>query len=330
MRRASRVKQTELVPTWTRLWRHPATAVAVSSLGLLLTVLAADAVRRTSWAIACPHSTWTIGESTMWALAAFSCVALVVSGPWLSWRLPTNRTGPCLTVAGFALAASIYGSYTPVPASPWAERLLPTVYIAAVVIAVTGWPTGHMPARWSRPFGWAVRRLRGRRNRERVRLRRSCWRASCRGGRCCWDLPTLADAATSALGSNVVAVLLHGVAPDPVPRLRRSSPREHAAERAGDLATGVRRRRWSSAPPNSGRFASSMAAAPLGGFGGRSTPIGMVGASVEFGRYGAVALLLVWSESMRRRSRTSTPSERWLRRAWVLPRPASICPTRSL
>jgi len=55
-------------------------------------------------------------------------------------------------------------------------------------------------------------------------------------------------------------------------------------------------------------FASTMAAAPLDKFGGRSTPIGMVGACVGFGRYGGVALLLVWSESMRRRLRTSGPS----------------------
>ncbi len=34
----------------------------------------------------------------------------------------------------------------------------------------------------------------------------------------------------------------------------------------------------------------------------------MVGACLAFGSYGAVALLLVWSESIRRRSRTADPS----------------------
>ncbi len=306
MHKAARVKQTELVPPSIHLRRNRAAVVSVASLGLVLTVLAADSVRR-HLGDRFPYASWTIGESTMWALAMFSCVALVVSGPWLSWRLPTNRTGPCLTVAGFALAASIYGSYTPTPASPWAERLLPTVYVAATVIAVSGWPTGHMPARWSRPFGWAVATyvIVGIGSdfvfAEWLISELPWWPTHL------WDLPALADAATSALGSNVVAVMLRGVAPILflafVVRRHTSMP---ASVRATSLPAFVAAALFGVS--ELWAFMSTMAAAPLGGWGGRSTPIGMVGASVELGRYGAIALLLVWSESMRRRSRMSDRS----------------------
>ena len=137
----------------------------------------------------------------MWALAFGSCVALVVSGAWLSWRLPTNRTGLCLTIAGFALAGSIYGSYTPVAASPWAELLLPTVAIAAIVVAVSRWPTGRMQKRWSSPFRLAVLAFLVDRSREQVRLRRVAPTRTLHGWRrASWDLPTWADADTSAVG----------------------------------------------------------------------------------------------------------------------------------
>jgi len=303
MRGTSHVKQTERVPTTTHPRRNPAAIVTVASLGLVLTVLAATAVRR-HLGERVPYATWTIGESTMWFLAGFSCVALVVAGPWLSWRLPTNRTGPCLTVAGFALAASIYGSYTPVPASPWAEQLLPTVYIAAVFIAVSSWPTGRMPARWSRPFGWAVAAYVIVGVGSKFVFAHSLPTDAPWWPTHLWGLPTLADAATSALGRNVVAVLLHGVAPILflafVVRRRASMPPSVRATSGPAFVAAALfgiSELWA--------FTSTMAAAPLGGYGGRSTIIGMVGASVEFGRYGAVALLLVWSESMRRRSRAS-------------------------
>jgi len=107
------VKQTGRVLTPSPPRRHPAwAAVTVASLGLLASAGAANAVLR-HLGDRYPYATWTLAESTMWALALFSCAVLVVSGPWLSWRLPTNMTGVCLTIAGFALVASIYGSYTP-------------------------------------------------------------------------------------------------------------------------------------------------------------------------------------------------------------------------
>ena len=147
----------------------------------------------------------------MWALAAFSCAVLVVSGPWLSWRLPTNMTGVCLTVAGFALVASIYGSYTPSAVSPWAEQLLPTVYIAAIAVAVSSWPTGRMPARWSRPFRRVVVVFVivgvGSKFVLPERLYGPWWPAHD------WELPALPVSGTTAIGVNVEAVVLMGAAP---------------------------------------------------------------------------------------------------------------------
>ena len=304
----SPVKQTErvLMSPQAHPKQRATAAVVVASVGLVLTALAADAVRR-HLGDRVPYATWTIAESTMWGLAMFSSVTLVLSGPWLSWRLPTNRIGLCLTVAGFALAASIYGSYTPVPANPWAERLLPTVTIAAIAVAVSSWPTGRMPARWSKPFGFAVVAylIIGLGGKfvfaDLLPGERPWWPAHL------WDLPTLADAATSAVGRNVVAVIIRGVAPIlflafvvrrhasmPVSVRTTSRPAFVAA-----MLFGVSEL-WA--------FSSTLAAAPLDRYGGRSTPIGMVGACVGFGRYGGVALLLVWSESIRRRNRTSGPS----------------------
>ena len=304
MRPTSAVKHSEQVLTSQHLRRHPAPQMVVVVLGLALTALAADAVRQ-HLGDRSPHSSWTIGESTMWALAFGSCVALVVSGAWLSWRLPTNRTGLCLTVAGFALAGSIYGSYTPVAASPWAELLLPTVAIAAIVVAVSRWPTGRMQKRWSNPFRLAVLAflLIG----IGAKFVFAEWVPFLGPwfGTGSWGLPTWAGADTSAVGRNVVKVLLLGVGPIVflafVVRRRASMP---ASVRATSLPAFVAAAvfgvtvLWG--------FASSMA--DLGGIGGRSTRIGMVGACLGFGSYGAVALLLVWSESMRRQSRTADPS----------------------
>lgn len=300
------VKQTEKVQSSPHPTQRAAVAVTVAALGLALTSLGANAVWR-HLGDRVPYATWTIGEVTMWGLAMLSCVTLVLSGPWLSWRLPTNRTGLCLSVAGFALAASIWGSYSPTPASPWAERLLPTLSVAAIAVAVSSWPTGRMPARWSKPFGLAVLAyvVVGLGSRflfaDLLLHERPWWPEQL------WELPTLTDPAASAVGRNVVAVLLHGVAPILflafIVRRHASMPASvRTTSRPAFIAAalfGVSEL-WA--------FASTMAAAPLGGFGGRSTPIGMVGACVGFGRYGAVALLLVWSEAMRRRSRPPNPS----------------------
>ena len=139
-------------------------------------------------------------------------------------------------------------------------------------------------------------RLPGDRHGEQVRLRRLDRdpRSVVAGA---WDLPTWADAATSAVGKNVVTVLLLGVAPIVflafIVRRRASMPASvRATSRPAFVAAALFgiAELWA--------FASTMA--DLGGFGGRSTSIGMVGACLAFGSYGAVALLLVWSESMRR------------------------------
>src|SRR3954447_12624261 len=105
MRVPGQVKQTGGVLTPSPPRRHAWAAVTVGSLGLLASAGAANAVRE-HLGDRSPYATWTLGESTMWVLALFSCAALVVSGPWLSWRLPTNMTGLCLTVAGLALVAA--------------------------------------------------------------------------------------------------------------------------------------------------------------------------------------------------------------------------------
>ena len=297
------------MPTDQRLRRHPGPPLLVAALGLTLTALAARAVRR-HLGDRVPYASWTIGESTMWTLASRSAVSRSHRrGSWLSWRLPTNRTGLCLTVAGFALAASIYGSYTPSPASPWAERLLPTVVDRSDRHRRVELAHGPHAEAIVEPVPAGGARLRDRRGREASSSSPTGCRKTVPGGRRTrGTCPPGQTPATSAVGRNVVAVLLHAVAPILflafVARNRANMPPSvRATSRPAFVAAvmfGVVEL-WA--------FVSTMAASPLGGFGGRSTAIGMVGACLEFARFGAVAVLLVWSESMRRRSRISTVSE---------------------
>ena len=217
----------------------------------------------------------------MWALALFSCVdarRLRDRGSLGGCR----PTGPvCVSpIAGVALAASIWGSYTPTPLSPWAERLLPTVTIAAIAVAVSSWPTGRMPARWSRAVRTGRPRLRDRRTREQVRLRRRVLHRSA------------VVAATSVGAADAHRPCDERsrsqrrcrVAPrrraDPVPRIRRPSPCEHAGERAQHVTTCVHRRRGvrrlgavGVRVDDGGRTARQASA-------DATTPIGMVGACV--------------------------------------------------
>src|SRR3954453_9360201 len=204
MRRHPGVKHAGPVPPDQQVHRHPGPQLIAAACGLGLTALAANAVRQ-HLGDRVPFARWTVGETTMWVLALSSCVALFCSGSWLSWRLPTNRTGVCLTIAGFALAASIYGRYPPTRASPWAERLFPTIATAAIVVAVSRWPTGRMRQRSSKPFRLAVLVfvLVGIGSRfvfaDWLPQDGPWWPAHF------WDVPTWADAATSAVGRNVVA-----------------------------------------------------------------------------------------------------------------------------
>ncbi len=301
MSRKSGVKYVDPMLTMQGLRRRTAAPVVVASIGLLLTAAAGTAVRR-HLSERQPNPSWTTGAATIWALAMFSCVALVISGSWLTWRLPTNRTGWCLTVAGVALTLSILATYTPGAASPWGEHLLPPVYLAAIAIAVSSWPTGRMPLRWSKPFRRAVLVYGVTAVVSKFVISESpyspWWPAHN------WMLPTLAGPATSALGRDVLRVLLGCVAPIMflafVVRQRASMPAGvRATSRPAFVAAAVLgvSELWT--------FMSTTGAAPLMGYGGRSTSIGIVGACVEFGSYGVVALLLVWSESIRRRRRTS-------------------------
>ena len=324
-----RVKQTEQVLTPSRPRRHPRASAARSRRSVwLLTALAATCRCARHLGDRVPYATWTIGESTMWVLALFSCVALVVSGPWLSWRLPTNRTGLCLTVAGFALAASIYGQLhadggqsvgraTPADGVPRGDR-------GRRVELAHGPDAGAMVE--AVPAGGG--RVRHRRGGQQVRLRRTGsygpW----------WPAHDVGAPRAAGVRDHCASVSQRRGrgAPWPSPR-SCSSPSSPAAAPACRRVCGRRRDRRSSRPrcsasPSSGPSCRRWRLRRSAGSADGPRPIGIVGAWVELGRYGAVALLLVWSESMRRRSEDLGTVERDRRSSWEPLETASTRPTR--
>ena len=157
MRATSRVKQTEQVLTSTSTCGGTPRSPCSSRRSVcVLTALAARAVRR-HLGDRVPYATWTIGESTMWVLALVQlCGAASSPAPGSRGDCPpTGRACVSPSPASRSRRRSTAATRR-APASPWAERLLPTVTIAAIVVAVSSWPTGRMPARWSKPFRLAV------------------------------------------------------------------------------------------------------------------------------------------------------------------------------
>ena len=191
------------------------------------------------------------------------------------------------------------------PSSPWAERLLPTVSIAAIVVAVSSWPTGRMPEAMVEPFRLAVLAyvvvgvgsrfvFAGLAPRRSVVAGAHVGAAHAGGPR-----RRVRSAATSwPCCSMAVAPILFLAF---VARRRASMPASVRATSRPGVRRGADVRRRPSSGPSCRRWLRRRSA---GSAGGRRRS----GWSVRASRSAATApwrCLLVWSESMRRRTRTS-------------------------
>jgi signal transduction histidine kinase len=204
--------------------------------------------------------------------------------------------------AGGCFAGWILGTFTDVGVSPWLEHLLPWLCKAAIVVAVLRWPTGRLPARWARPFGLAVAcylavglasQFIGRRFPTPV-LR---------------AMPSVGSLVTGGMVAELTTALLSGVAPvlflAATYRRRAGMPKGvRATSTPAFVAAGIlgAAELWA--------FLSATLASPLGGRGGRVNTAGGLGFAVDVGRFGAVAVLLVCSEALRRRAANAQASKR--------------------
>lgn len=278
-------------------------SLAVACAGLALTAFAAHVLRH-NFQTRYPFTRWGTTETISWSFAIGSCAVLAVAGPWLTWRLPTNHTGWWITGSGAALAGWILGRYSVQPASPWMETLLLPLAKASIIVAVVPWPTGRLHHRWAKFFvstltayvfvGIATQFVGYR-----------IGFAYLERGR---TLPTIGDLVTGQLVQGLATALLSGLAPAillaAVWRLRAGMPRgTRSTSWPAVVAAGVLgvSELWSFA-------LGSVSVTGLGpaGSSGRSTLAGRIGFCLEVGRYGWVAMLLVLSEALRRRSRVTT------------------------
>ena len=182
------------------------------------------------------------------------------------------------------------------------------MYKAALVVAVLRWPTGRLHPRWAKALGGAVAAYVG--------IGVTSQFVGSRPGlvfRAVWTLPVVGDYVTGLLVGGVTTVLLSGIAPAvflaALYRLRAampagvrstSTPAFVAAAVLGLTELLTFTADSSILNPN------IMALQPRTGLDQAATW------GVDLGRFGVVGLLLVWSESMRRRRRaasaTSTPA----------------------
>jgi signal transduction histidine kinase len=281
---------------------HERLVAATVATGVALTALAAYASlawARTTW----PNEALAPSDARIWWCAAVSGVTLALTARWLLLRLPTNPTGWWVAGAGVAMSGWIWGTFTWTTISPWLEHLLPPVAKAAIVVAVLRWPTGRLPARWTTTLERAV----------------LCYvvvswlphfvgspgyPAFLRG------LPSRGDLVTHVLFFQVVLVLVCAVAPvvfmGAVHRCRGGMPASVQVTTApaylAAILLGI---------TELFVFVSEVTGAPVAGGFERHSTLRALGHFVDVARFGIVALLLVWSEAMRRRgaaTATAAPS----------------------
>ena len=270
-------------------------SVAAACIGLAVSLLAATAIRENLSARP-PTPAWSLGESVVWGLEIFSCLTLVIVGPWLTVRLPTNPTGWWVTIAGFGLAACLLGMYSTYSFSPWFEHVLPPIYKLAMVIAVACWPTGHVHPRWKRPLATALALyLVVGIGSQFIGFRKFIpWPGS---------LPAVGTAAGGALAREASDAILAGIGPMillvavmrrrsgmPTSVRRTSTPAFVAAAVLGLSELWVFLAHLLAAAPNTDR----------------DELLTRITSCIDVGRYGVVALLLAWSEAIRHRDRTAS------------------------
>ena len=278
--------------------RRRGAVVAVALAGLGLAVGAACLLAQNG-GTTLPYSGWSATARDLWWVAVLSAAGLSLVGPWLAWRLPTNPTGWWISASGAALAGWVIGVFSSGPASSWLQDVLPPFGKAALVVAVLRWPTGRLPARWERPLALALSAY------VTLGVLAPFVGTPLQSLSTAPAHPRVGDPITGLLVQQVVTVLLVGIAPA---LFLAVMYRRRAAMPPGVRATTVptfvaatllgATELWV--------FTSVLLSTPLEQGTESLSSVSALRYLAEFGRFGAVAVLLAWSEALRRRAaRTS-------------------------
>ena len=280
-----------------------AAAVGMGAVGVAVTVLAGLLLER-NWGARNPGQAWTWSESVDWTTAILSCLLLATIGAFLGWRMDRNPIGWWLNAAGIAFAGWIVALHWSHPAGEWVQLVMPSVFRILVVLAVLAWPTGHFEPRWRRPLAivLTVYALVGV---------LSAFVGSLNGftppwGRSDWMLPTVGSPELGALRQAVFAIFFLGAAPTAfivaVARRRRRLP-----EGMRSVSTPAFVAAWVLAVADYWILVSNVLGRQLEFFdNGTTTLLGTLRSAVDFGRFGAVPVLLLLGYRQRRRAFATT------------------------
>jgi signal transduction histidine kinase len=128
---------------------------AVAAAGLCAVSIALYSVLHNS-PIVSPEHTWTWPDKLWFVTMTCSWALVAVCGPLLCWRLPGNPIGPCITVLGFALSAWIAGIFATFPAATLFAWPMPILFRPLLFFALLSWPTGRVEPQWARRYKWIV------------------------------------------------------------------------------------------------------------------------------------------------------------------------------
>jgi signal transduction histidine kinase len=251
----------------------------------------------TNWQERYPTSVWGTSERVYVPCLAASCFALALCGPWLSWRLPRNPTGARLTALGACLSAWTIGTYWEHDLGQWMNSLLWATFRPLLFVAVLAWPTGRLP------------RVDERRVRLLVVAYVAIGVATIFYGQVVideftpwgwdhWPIPAWGSPNVAAVLVPVIYLITVGVLGVAVlVALVRNLRRPGAASVQGGLviAAGV-----VAVLPDLWLLATDYLASGLEWARSSITPIGLTRLAFDYGRFGAVGLLLVLAEASRR------------------------------
>lgn len=276
-------------------------AVAVVGLwcaGILMSALAGSLVAD-NWESRYPGVIWTSSDSVIWASAVVSSLLLVSVGAWLAWRMDRNPIGWWLALAGLAFASWIVALYWSHPAGAWISMALPSVFRVLVVLAILGWPSGRFEPRWRRVLlvALAAYALAGL-----VAPFIGALDETPPWDRADWLLPALGGRSVGALRKAIFGIGFLVVAPTALlVAVARRRSRLPVALRS--MSTPAYAAAWVLAVADYWLFLSHVLGAQLEVFDdGGTTPIGTLRAVVDFGRFGAVAVLLLVGYRIRRQT----------------------------
>ena len=96
-----------------------------------------------------PDVLWVVTMSCSWTL-------VVVCGAWLWLRMPGNRIGPSISALGLALGVWTAALFANFPAAVFFAWPMPILFRPLMFLALLTWPSGRLEPRWARRVTWII------------------------------------------------------------------------------------------------------------------------------------------------------------------------------